>query len=81
MRRTMNITANRREQFRMRDARVAQGFGAGAFGEAQIGGVIDDTAGIGVLVVDPHRIAVPAIRRDGGRIVHSFTAADRSWSG
>lgn len=36
----------------------AQKFGAAAFKETQIGGVIDDTGKISVLVIDPHSEAV-----------------------
>ena len=59
----MNIKLNRCEHFGVRHAEIAQRLGARPLGEAQIGGVIDDAAGIGVLVIDPHGIAMPAVRR------------------
>ncbi len=40
-------------------AGVAQGFGAGAFGKPQIGGVIHDAAGVGVLIIDTNVVHVP----------------------
>jgi hypothetical protein len=42
-------------QPRLLHTETAQHLGAGALGEAQITGVVDEAAGIGVLVVDPHR--------------------------
>jgi hypothetical protein len=40
------------------DTERAQKFGAAAFEETQIGGMIDDTGKIRVLVIDPHGDAV-----------------------
>ncbi len=54
-------------QIAMRDAGVAHRLGAGAFGEAQIVGMIDDAAGVGVLVIDADLIAMHGWRVHGRR--------------
>ena len=50
----------------MGDSQVAQGFGAGALGVAQVIGVIDDAAGIGVLVIDAQRVAMRSLEGRAG---------------
>jgi len=53
------------EQRLLADAERAQPFGARAFAELQVVGVVHDAAGIGVLVIDADR--QDEVRRGGGR--------------
>ena len=63
----------------MRHTEVAQRLGAGAFGEAKIGRVVDDAAGICVLLIDAQDMVMGTFpQRSGGMKTHSSSASRSS---